>query len=151
MSFTEGAHARKSWILSRYALGDGYRVGIIAGSPDSYDPKFWLVSRRGIWGRHSQLSGLHVLEVLDSISQEGVSKLNQPNPERKMVAGAKWRTRRREACGQTFSRPLPVPRYTAAARAVSVETCLDDGPGLNGRTLIEIVSPHAAGIVMERK
>jgi hypothetical protein len=47
--FTVGAHARKSRILSRYALGDGYRVGIIAGSPDSYDPRFWLASRSGIW------------------------------------------------------------------------------------------------------
>jgi len=46
--FTVGPHARKSWILSRYAFGDGYRVGIIAGSPDSYDPRFWLASRRGI-------------------------------------------------------------------------------------------------------
>jgi hypothetical protein len=55
--FTEGAHARKSWILSRYALGDRYRVGIIAGSPDSYDPKFWLVSRRGIWVVVRNLAG----------------------------------------------------------------------------------------------
>lgn len=47
--FTAGVHARKSWILFRYALGDGHRVGIIAGSPTSYDPRFWLVSRRGVW------------------------------------------------------------------------------------------------------
>ena len=46
--FTVGPYARKSWILSRYAFGDGYRVGIIAGSPDSYDPRFWLAPRRGI-------------------------------------------------------------------------------------------------------
>ena len=55
--FTVGAHARKSWILSRYALGDGYRVGIIAGSPDSYDPRFWLASRRGIWVVVRNLAG----------------------------------------------------------------------------------------------
>ncbi len=47
--FTAGVHARKSWILFRYALGGGYRVGIIAGSPGSYDPSFWLASRRGVW------------------------------------------------------------------------------------------------------
>jgi hypothetical protein len=55
--FTVGAHARKSWILSRYALGDSYRVGIIAGSPDSYDPRFWLASRRGIWVVARNLAG----------------------------------------------------------------------------------------------
>ena len=47
--FTLGTHARKSWVLFRYALGGGYRVGIIAGSQNSYDPRFWLVSRKGIW------------------------------------------------------------------------------------------------------
>jgi hypothetical protein len=47
--FTAGAHARKSWILSRYALGDRYRVGIIAGPETRFDPKYWFVSRRGIW------------------------------------------------------------------------------------------------------
>jgi len=46
--FTVGVHARKSWILFRHALGVGYRVGIIAGSPDSYDPRFWLASRSGV-------------------------------------------------------------------------------------------------------
>jgi hypothetical protein len=55
--FTVGAHARKSWILAQYALGDGYRVGIIAGSPDSYDPRFWLTSRRGIWVVARNLAG----------------------------------------------------------------------------------------------
>ena len=55
--FTVGPHARKSWILTRYALGDGYRVGIIAGSPDSYDPRFWLASRRGIWVVVRNLTG----------------------------------------------------------------------------------------------
>ncbi len=47
--FTAGVHARKSWMLFRYALGDGYRVGIIAGFQDSYNRRLWLVSRRGIW------------------------------------------------------------------------------------------------------
>jgi hypothetical protein len=45
--FTVGVHARKSWILSRYALGDTYRVGIIAGPEPEFDPKYWLVSARG--------------------------------------------------------------------------------------------------------
>ncbi|MGC2194779.1 MAG: hypothetical protein WA628_08885 [Terriglobales bacterium] len=47
--FTLGVHARKSWILFRHALGNHYRVGIIAGSETSYSPTRWLVSRRGRW------------------------------------------------------------------------------------------------------
>jgi hypothetical protein len=46
--FTVGVHARKSWIFSRHALSDRYRVGIIAGPEASFDPRFWLVSKRGI-------------------------------------------------------------------------------------------------------
>jgi len=55
--FTVGVHARKSWILSRYALGDRYRVGIIAGSEVSFDPRYWLVSRRGVWIVARNLAG----------------------------------------------------------------------------------------------
>jgi hypothetical protein len=47
--FTAGVHARKSWVLFRYALGDSYRVGVIAGPEHSYDPRFWPASRRGAW------------------------------------------------------------------------------------------------------
>jgi hypothetical protein len=47
--FTVGVHARKSRILFRHALGDRYRVGIIAGHEVRYDPRFWLVSRTGVW------------------------------------------------------------------------------------------------------
>lgn len=46
--FTIGVHARKSWILSRYELGDICRVGIISGPQTSYDPKYWFTSRAGI-------------------------------------------------------------------------------------------------------
>jgi hypothetical protein len=45
--FTVGVHARKSWILFRYALGGSYRVGVIAGTPMYYDPKRWLLSASG--------------------------------------------------------------------------------------------------------
>jgi len=34
---------------------------------------------------------------------------------------------------------------------VSVEICLDDEPGLNERTLTEVVSPHTASVLMERE
>jgi hypothetical protein len=47
--FTTGVHARRSWILSRCAFGDSYRVGIIAGPEARFDPKYWFVSRSGTW------------------------------------------------------------------------------------------------------
>lgn len=47
--FTTGVHARRSWILSRYAFGGSYRVGIIAGPEARFDPKYWFVSRKGTW------------------------------------------------------------------------------------------------------
>lgn len=46
--FTVGVHARKSWMLSRYAFGSAYRVGIIAGPEGNFDPKYWFASRRGL-------------------------------------------------------------------------------------------------------
>ena len=46
--FTVGVHARKSWILSQYAFGDRYLVGVIAGPETSFDARLWFVSRRGI-------------------------------------------------------------------------------------------------------
>ena len=55
--FTVGVHARRSWALFRYALGDRYRVGIIAGPQVTYDPNRWLVSRRGIWIVSRNLAG----------------------------------------------------------------------------------------------
>lgn len=46
--FTAGVHARKSWILFRYALGDEYRVGVIAGPEHSYNSRRWMLSARGV-------------------------------------------------------------------------------------------------------
>ena len=54
---TAGVHARKSWILSRYALGGSYRVGIIAGPQASFDPRYWPVSRKGTWIVGRNLAG----------------------------------------------------------------------------------------------
>lgn len=47
--FTQGVHARKSWILFEHALGDSYEIGVIAGPEHSYDPRLWLISPRGLW------------------------------------------------------------------------------------------------------
>lgn len=45
--FTVGVHARKTWLLFQHALGDQYRVGIIAGTPVSYNRR-WFFSTKGI-------------------------------------------------------------------------------------------------------
>ncbi len=55
--FTVGVHARKSWILFRRALSSNYRVGIIAGPEFRYNPRFWFVSRTGIWIVSRNLAG----------------------------------------------------------------------------------------------
>lgn len=56
--FTMGTHARKSWVFFRNALGDQYRVGIIAAS-DGFSNRggFWFLSRRGIWNFVRNLVG----------------------------------------------------------------------------------------------
>jgi len=55
--YTVGVHARKSWITFESVLGSNYRVGVIAGPETSYNPKYWLVSRRGLWIVARNLAG----------------------------------------------------------------------------------------------
>jgi hypothetical protein len=55
--FTVGVHARKSWILFRHVLGNRYRVGIVAGNEFRYHPRFWFISRTGIWIVSRNLAG----------------------------------------------------------------------------------------------
>lgn len=47
--YTVGVHARKSWITFQAVLGSAYQVGVIAGPETSYNPKYWLMSPRGLW------------------------------------------------------------------------------------------------------
>jgi hypothetical protein len=47
--FTLGAHARKSLVLFQRALGPRVKVGVIAGTEDTYDQKWWWLSGRGIY------------------------------------------------------------------------------------------------------
>jgi hypothetical protein len=47
--FTIGAHARKSLVLFRRALGSRVRVGVIAGTEHSYDVRRWWLSPRGVY------------------------------------------------------------------------------------------------------
>ena len=54
---TVGVHARKSWILFRHALGDRYRIGIIAGPEVTYDRRLWFLSTQGIWTVVRNLTG----------------------------------------------------------------------------------------------
>ncbi len=55
--YTTGVHARKSWITVQSVLGNSYRVGVIAGPEQSYNPRYWFLSRRGIWLVLRNLSG----------------------------------------------------------------------------------------------
>ena len=47
--FTLGAHARKSLVLFRRALGPEMKVGVIAGTEDTYDTQRWWLSARGTY------------------------------------------------------------------------------------------------------
>jgi len=47
--FTLGAHARKSLVLFKRALGPGTKVGVISGTDTEYDPTHWWLSARGIY------------------------------------------------------------------------------------------------------
>lgn len=47
--FTLGAHARKSLVLFKRALGENTPIGVIAGIEDSYDPEQWWLSVKGIY------------------------------------------------------------------------------------------------------
>lgn len=46
---TLGAHARKSLVLFKRALGQSVPVGVIAGTEDAYDPERWWLSVSGIY------------------------------------------------------------------------------------------------------
>ena len=47
--FTLGTHARKSLILFKRALGSGTKVGVIAGTEDTFDASRWWLSPQGIY------------------------------------------------------------------------------------------------------
>jgi len=68
--FTVGVHARKSWILFRHALGSKYRVGIIAGPEFRYPPRFWFISRTGIWIVSRNLAGYFYSKLWVALNHE---------------------------------------------------------------------------------
>lgn len=45
---TEGAHARRSWLLFEKVFGKEARVGIVAIEPQDYEPKSWWTSSQGV-------------------------------------------------------------------------------------------------------
>ncbi len=62
---TVGVHARKSWVLFRYALGDRCRVGIISGTASSETGSVpWFLSPRGIWIFVRNLAGYVYAKLL---------------------------------------------------------------------------------------
>ena len=46
---TLGTHARKSLVIFRRALGPGLKVGVIAGTEDTFDASRWWMSARGMY------------------------------------------------------------------------------------------------------
>ena len=74
---TAGPHARKSWVIFRSAIGDHYRVGIIAGPEVSYNPRLWFFSTTGIWNVARNLAGYAYSKswlLLNSEFQGGISQ-----------------------------------------------------------------------------
>ncbi len=47
--FSLGTHARKSLVLFERALGQSVKVGVLAGTEDTFEPRYWLMSQRGIY------------------------------------------------------------------------------------------------------
>lgn len=47
--FSLGTHARKSLVLFERALGKNVKIGIFAGTEDTFKPDYWLMSKRGIY------------------------------------------------------------------------------------------------------
>jgi hypothetical protein len=75
--FTVGVHARKSWILFRYALGSRYRVGIVAGNEFRYPPRFWFISRTGIWIVSRNLAGYLYSKLWIALNDEASGPLKR--------------------------------------------------------------------------
>ncbi len=47
--YTASVYARKSYHLCKRALGKQIKIGVIAGPTLEYNPRFRVISRRGIW------------------------------------------------------------------------------------------------------
>jgi hypothetical protein len=75
--FTVGVHARKSWILFRHAVGSRYRVGIVAGNEFRYPPRFWFISRSGIWIVSRNLAGYFYSKVWIAFNDESSGSLKR--------------------------------------------------------------------------
>jgi hypothetical protein len=45
---TQGAHARRTWMLFSEAFGKSARVGIISVSNPDYDPQYWWRTSEGV-------------------------------------------------------------------------------------------------------
>lgn len=72
---TAGVHARKSWTVFRYVLGDHYRVGIIAGPEEAYDRRFWFFSTTAIWYVIRDLAGYIYSKVWIPLSAQSLDTI----------------------------------------------------------------------------
>jgi len=136
--FTVGPHARKSWILSRYAFGDGYGSDH-RGISGLLRSEFWLASRRGIWSSFATWPATCTRSSGFYFTGE-CRKLSQPNRAQD-VAGRQVETHRSEAAA-TFSIPLQLPVTQQPPSMVSVEICLEMNQGLMKDADRSRESPH---------
>ena len=62
--FTSSAHARKSWVFYRQALGDRYKVGVIAGYGGYHgQDRSWLLSPFALYMFARDLAGYFYSEL----------------------------------------------------------------------------------------
>jgi hypothetical protein len=62
--FTVSVHARKSWNFFQHAIGDKCPVGIIAAPETLYNPRYWLLSREGMWWVPYNLIGYFYAKII---------------------------------------------------------------------------------------
>ncbi len=53
---SEGAHARRSWVVARKILGERYEFGMIPVEPSAFDPEIWWKSSSGV--KHMLMEGI---------------------------------------------------------------------------------------------
>jgi hypothetical protein len=62
--FKVSVHARKNWNFFQHAIGDKCPVGIIAAPERLYNPRYWLLSREGMWWAPYNLIGYFYAKIV---------------------------------------------------------------------------------------
>ena len=68
---TVGVHSRKSWIFFQHVMGSRYRVGVISAPEPSYDPRYWMLSKRGFLIVNRSLCGYLYAKAWSLAAAEG--------------------------------------------------------------------------------